>query len=60
MSSEDLQQPLIVSCGWCAELLLTTIERSAYDTADHALDFHRAVFLDEPEKLDLRFTVQGG
>jgi hypothetical protein len=51
---------MIVSCGWCAETLLTTMDRAAYDMADHALDLHRAVFLAEPEKLDVRFTVQGG
>lgn len=60
MTSAELQQSIVVRCDWCDALLLTTFERSAYDIADHALDNHRAVFLAEPEKLDLRFTVQGG
>lgn len=58
MTAVDAQQPLIVSCEWCDEKLLTSLDRALYDAFDHAIDTHRAVLLAEPEKLDQRFTVR--
>ena len=58
MPKASPQQPLVIACSWCGEQIDTVRERTLYDAADHAIDFHLLVLLAEPEKFDRSFTVR--